>query len=163
MRAATGGQTTPLPPAYVPRATARRDWFLSAAHLREHAAQLTTTGGADGLKRTATFYRVRDLDRLALLVHGPCGLARKRAARDERAVTAYEKESSDQAKKRLALELEEDGWGAREDVEETGSPPMPVGRRRGNKGRTLVKKQLVFVDDVHDERDTAPRPRSERR
>lgn len=68
---------------YVPRARARMDWFLSAAHLREYALWLATTGG--GPRRLPTFYCVRDLDRVALHVHGSRGLAKKRAAHQQRA------------------------------------------------------------------------------
>jgi hypothetical protein len=154
MASAKGKTTSPqtIPTAYVPRATARRDWFLSAAHLREHATQLTTTGHVDGLKRTATFYRVRDLDRVALLVHGPCGLARKRAAREDRTVTRGEKESSDHVKRRLVLRIEREDDGPAPtpstplDVDrvEDAEPVLPPRRRQGRKGRSLVKKQLQF-------------------
>jgi hypothetical protein len=64
----------------VPTAVAKRDWFLKASDL----ATLGRVGGgaAGGVGRFPTYYSVKDLDRLALRVHGgAAGIAKKKAAR----------------------------------------------------------------------------------
>jgi hypothetical protein len=67
----------------VPTTVAKRDWFLKASDL----ATLGRVGGgaAWGVGRFPTYYSVKDLDRLALRVHGgAAGLAKKKAARARR-------------------------------------------------------------------------------
>jgi len=63
---------------YVTTAKAKRDWFLKPEHLDDIRATAKGGGAVFGAGRVATYYRVRDLDRLAARVHGPKGLEEKR-------------------------------------------------------------------------------------
>jgi hypothetical protein len=67
----------------VPTTVAKRDWFLKASDLA--TLSRVGRGAAWGVGRFPTYYSVKDLDRLALRVHGgTAGLAKKKAARARR-------------------------------------------------------------------------------
>ena len=73
----------------VSTAVAKRDWFLKSSDLvtLPHAGG----GAAWGVGRFPTYYSVKDLDRLALRVHGAAGLGKKKAARARRLEKKEEK------------------------------------------------------------------------
>ena len=70
---------------------AKQDWFLTSEHLR----QIPSTGGGAiyGAGRFPTYYSVRDLDRLAVQVHGEEGWAEKKAKRERRNAKRREKQA----------------------------------------------------------------------
>jgi hypothetical protein len=93
----------------VPRATAKKDWFLTATQLRDYAPWLATAGGT---RHLPTYFRIWDLDRVACDVHGARGLARKRGARQKRKEAKEEEcqtmRQAVAAKKQLVFEGEDD-------------------------------------------------------
>ena len=70
---------------------AKQDWGLTSEHLR----QIPSTGGGAiyGAGRFPTHYSVRDLDRLAVQVHGEEGWAEKKAKRERRNEKRREKQA----------------------------------------------------------------------
>lgn len=65
---------------YVSLATAKKDWFLTSDHLLAHSHRILKSGGGAiwGVGRIPTYYRVKDLERVAIRVHGTEGLAKKK-------------------------------------------------------------------------------------
>ena len=61
---------------------AKQDWFLTSEHLR----QIPSTGGGAiyGSGRFPTYYSVRDLDRLAVQVHGEEGGEKGKEGKEKR-------------------------------------------------------------------------------
>ena len=85
-RDAKTGSTDPLVSAEV----AKEGWFLRDEHLLLLASWSTESGATHAVKEQVLMnYKVSDLDRLALKVHGAGGLARKR---DKRRGGVYRKE-----------------------------------------------------------------------
>ena len=74
----------------VSTAVAKKQWFL-----KDLSGLPTLKAGWNG----ATFYAVKDLDRLALKVHGPDGLAKKKQARQKRLDKKTEKAKAPKKKK----------------------------------------------------------------
>lgn len=72
---------------FVSTEQAKREWFLKPQHLLEIRANAQGGGAVWGVGRLPTYYSVRDLDRLALRVHGAAALEEKRSKRKKRAAT----------------------------------------------------------------------------
>ncbi len=91
--------------ACVNTATAKKDWFLKPQDL----SSVPSFGGGAfwGAGRLPTLYRVKDLDRLALRVHGSAGLAKKKEARRKRAEKAAQAGSKKKAPTKRPVAPEE--------------------------------------------------------
>lgn len=96
----------------VSTAIAKRDWFLKGSDL----AALPRVKGV-GL---STKYSTKDLDRLALRIHGVVGLAKKRAARAKRLEKTKTKKNAKDGRKRR---WEDHGNVDVEEVVEEGKMP----------------------------------------
>ena len=77
---------------YVSTATAKSEWFLTTSQLHSNGILTTGGGGAWGAGRFPTYYRVKDLDRVAVRVHGAEGFAKKKEARAKRLQKKKEKQ-----------------------------------------------------------------------
>jgi hypothetical protein len=125
------------PPLYVPRATAKKDWFLTATHLRDYAPWLST----GGTRHLPTYFRIWDLDRVARDVYGARGLARLRGARQKRAAAKDQTiRPAAGAKKRLVFEDDDDDDGedsllGKESTKGTVEKEAINKRRREEEGR----------------------------
>lgn len=91
---------------FVSTATAKGDWFLTTEHLRE----LKSHGGGfvSGFCRAPTYYRVRDLDALALRVHGAALLEEKRNRQKKREDNARARAEAAMPKPKPKREREEE-------------------------------------------------------
>ncbi len=112
----------------VSTAVAKKQWFL-----KDLSGLPSVKAGWNG----ATFYAVKDLDRLARKVHGPDGLAKKKLARQKRLDKKTEKEkapkkkSSAKPEKRKRQEQERDVASKDDDDVEDDSRPH---KKRATKG-----------------------------
>jgi hypothetical protein len=128
------------------KAVAKRDWFLKSSDL----ATLPRSGGgaAWGFCRFPTYYRVKDLDRLALRVHGgAAGFARKKDARKRRLENKEEKLKAKRVakKQRAPKPVKREA----EDVEEVEDVQFSGKRRRARSASG--SKRAWSINDVLDE------------
>jgi hypothetical protein len=161
----------------VPTAVAKRDWFLKASDL----ATLGRVGGgaAWGVGRFPIYYSVKDLDRLALRVHGgAAGLAKKKAGRarrlDNKAQRAKKKRpvvAPKLAKRESEEEIDASSGkrSAKKKHVASASSPRSLGDRKPKKVPTRAKQReqpvgtkekRVVVDDVEEEVEFSGRRRS---
>ena len=113
----------------VSTATAKKEWFLSAAQL----SQVAKTGGGAmwGAGRFPTFYSVKDLERVALKVHGAAGLAKKRAAREKRQANKDQKLKETQKKKPLHVVVDDECAPMRKRTRDGGTRKEAKRKKRG--------------------------------
>jgi hypothetical protein len=129
----------------VSTAVAKRDWFLKSADL----ATLPRSGGgaAWGVGRFPTYFSVKDLDQLALRVHGAVGFAKKKDARKRRLENKDKKmKEKHVAKKRRApkpVRKEEEA-----DVEEVEEEEFS-GKRRASGSKRWTSDDVM--DEVQDD------------
>jgi hypothetical protein len=165
----------------VPTAVAKRDWFLKASDL----TTLSRVGGgaAWGIGRFPTYYSVKDLDRLALRVHGgAAGLAKKKAARAKRlenkAQKATKKKRPVVAPKAAKRESEEEidtssgKRSANTKKKKRVVSPRSLGDPKPKKGQTKpkqreqpegTKEKRVVVDVIEEEVEFSGKRRSARK
>jgi hypothetical protein len=129
----------------VSTAVAKRDWFVKSADL----ATLPRSGGgaAWGFGRFPTYYSVKDLDWLALCVHGgAAGFARKKDAQKRRLENKEQKlKAKHVAKKQRARKFVKKE--AEEDAEEVEDVQFS-GKRRA---KSASGSKWWTLNDVFDE------------
>ncbi len=128
----------------VSTAVAKRDWFLKPSDL----ATLPHAGGgaAWGVGRFPTYYSVKDLDRVALRVHGATGLAKKKATRKRR----LENKSQKAKEKRV---VRKGPLAKRKAVEEGEEEAVEEIEFSGRKRRATAASDEVLEDVEDDDKD----------
>ncbi len=137
----------------VTTAVAKRDWFLKSSDL----ATLPRSGGAAawGVGRFPVYYSVKDLDRLALRVHGgAAGLAKKKAGRIKRLENA-------KGKMKVAPRRK-NGKGVDAEEEEEPEEVEFSGEKKRLRSRSTTKRRWA-IEDVIDDSDGDFNPGKETR